>query len=53
MDRVAAKIAEEIRMLLKHDHLDADTGEQIPKHPAGGSGSGDAAASGDDLGRHR
>ena len=53
MDRVAAKIAEDVRMFLKHHHLYAGTGEQIPKHHAGGSASGDAATSGGDLGRHR
>jgi hypothetical protein len=49
---VAAEVAEEIGVLLQHHHLDAGAGEQVTKHHAGGSASGDAAARGDGFSRH-
>ena len=49
MDGVAAKVAQEVRVLFQHHHLDAGACQQIAEHHAGGSASGDAAASGDDF----
>ena len=43
MHGVAAKIAEEIGMLLQHDHVDASAAEQIAQHHAGGPAADDAA----------
>ena len=44
MHRVAAKVAQEIVVLLKHDDLDAGSREQERQHHAGGSATGDAAS---------
>ena len=35
MDRVAAKVAEEIGVLLQHDHVDAGARQQEARHHAG------------------
>ena len=43
MNRVAAEIAEEIGVLLQHDHVDASTSQQEPQHHSGGAAAGDAA----------
>src|SRR6516225_2426560 len=49
---VAAKVTEEVRVLLQHDNLDASTGEKEPEHHSGGASSYDAAALGDRPCRH-
>ena len=49
MDRVAAKIAQEIGMFLQHDHIDAGARQQKPEHHPGRSAADDAAAAGDCL----
>ncbi len=36
MDRVAAEIAQEVFVLLEHDHVDAGAGEQQRRHHSGG-----------------
>ncbi len=43
MHGVAAKIAEEIRMLFQHHDIDAGAAEQIAEHHAGGPAADDAA----------
>ena len=44
MHGVAAKIAEEIRMLFQHHDIDPGAAEQIAQHHAGRSAADDAAA---------
>ena len=44
MDRVAAKIAQEVGVLFEHKDVDPRAGEQKPQHHAGGATAGDAAA---------
>ena len=44
MDRVAAKIAQKIRMLFENDRIDAGAGKEKPEHHPGGSAADDAAA---------
>src|SRR3546814_1793727 len=41
MDGVAAEVAQEIGMLLEHDHIEARAGEQEAEHYPGRSASGD------------
>ena len=41
MDGVAAKVAEEIGVLLQHEHIDAGAGEQESAHHAGRPSAGD------------
>ena len=53
MDRVAAKIAKEIRVLLQHDDIDSGAGQEKRRHHAGGPAADDAAAGGESLGRGR
>ena len=36
MDGVAAEVAQEVGVLLQHDHIDAGTGEQEAEHHPGG-----------------
>ncbi len=43
MDRVAAKIAEEIGVLFEHQHIGACAGEDEAEHHAGGPSARDAA----------
>ena len=43
MDRVAAEIAEEIRVLLQHHDVDAGAREQKAQHHSRGAAAGDAA----------
>ena len=43
MNRVAAEIAEEVGVLLQHDHVDAGAREQKSQHHPGGAAAGDAA----------
>ena len=47
MNRVAAEIAEEIRVLLQHHDVDAGAREQESEHHSRGPAAGDAALSGD------
>ena len=51
MHGVAAKITEEIGVLLQHHDIDAGTSEQIAKHHAGRSAADDAAADFSDVRR--
>ena len=44
MHGVAAKIAEEIRVLFQHHDIDPGAPEQIAEHHAGGPAADDAAA---------
>jgi hypothetical protein len=44
MDRVAAKIAQEVGVLLEHRHVDAGARQQIAQHHAGGAAAHDAAS---------
>ena len=43
MDRVAAKVAEEVTVFLQDHDLDAETGEQIAEHDPRRAATGDAA----------
>jgi hypothetical protein len=43
MNRIAAKIAQEIGVLFKNDHGNAGAGEQITQHHACGATARDAA----------
>ena len=52
MDGVAAEIAEEVGVLLEHDHVDAGARQQEAQHHAGGSAADDAAAAALSRGRH-
>ena len=52
MDGVAAKIAEEIGVLLEHEHIDAGTREQEAQHHSRRTAADDAAANGKGFG-HR
>jgi hypothetical protein len=45
VDRIAAKVAQEIGMFLQHDDIDAGARKQKSKHHARWTASGDAAAS--------
>ena len=47
MHGVAAKVAQEVAVLLQHHHIDAGAREQEAQHHAGRPAAGDAAASGD------
>ena len=47
MNRVAAKIAEEIRVLLQHHDVDAGARQQKAEHHPRRSAAGDAALRGD------
>ena len=47
MNRVAAEIAEEVRMLLQHHDVDAGAREQKSEHHSRRSAAGDAALRGD------
>jgi hypothetical protein len=44
MNRIAAKVAQEIGMFLQHDDIDAGARKQKSKHHARWTASGDAAA---------
>src|SRR6266478_8898641 len=44
MNRIAAKVAKEISMLLEHDHRDARARQQKPEHHSGRATAGNAAA---------
>ena len=44
MDRVAAKIAEEVGVLFKHDRVDAGASEQKTEHHPGRAAARDDAA---------
>jgi hypothetical protein len=44
MNGVAAEIAEEIRVLLQHDHVHSGARQQEAEHHAGRPAAGDAAA---------
>ena len=52
VDRVAAEIAQEVRVLLQNDDIDAGAREQKAEHHAGGPAPGDDAVRGDGLHRH-
>ena len=52
MNRIAAKIAQEIAVLFQHQDFDAGARQQIPEHHAGRPAAGDAAAHGNFLRRH-
>ena len=52
MDGVAAEVAQEVGMLLEHEHIDAGAGEQKSAHHAGRPAAGDDAGGGDGLRRH-
>ena len=43
VDRVAAKVAQEVGVLLEHENLDAGPGEEEPEHHPGRPSTGDAA----------
>ena len=47
MNRIAAKIAEEIRVLFQHHNVDSGARQQKPEHHAGRAAAGDAALCGD------
>ena len=49
MDRVAAKIAQKIRVFFENDRIDAGAGKEKPEHHAGGSTADNAAAARDCL----
>ena len=53
MDGVAAEIAEEVRVLLEHDHVDAGAREKEAEHHAGRSAAGNAAARNERFRRRR
>ncbi len=44
MHRIAANVAEEIRVLLDHDHRNAGAGKQAAEHDAGRAATDDATA---------
>jgi hypothetical protein len=44
MDRVAAKIAQEIAVLLEHDNVNAGAGQQISEHHPRRPAPGDSVA---------
>ncbi len=44
VNRVAAKVAEEVAMFLEHDDVHAGAGEQIAEHHPGGAAAGNAAS---------
>ena len=44
MDRVAAKIAQEIRVFFQHDDIDAGAREQEAEHHAGRTAANDATS---------
>ena len=44
VDRVAAKVAQEVGVFLEHDHVDTGPREQVAEHHPGGPATGDAAA---------
>ena len=52
MDGIAAEVAQEVRMLFEHGHLDARAREQKSEHHACGSAAGDAASGDHGLRRH-
>ena len=52
MDRVAAEIAQEVGVLLEHDHVDAGARQKEAQHHAGGSAADDAAAAALSRRRH-
>jgi hypothetical protein len=43
MNRVAAKVAEEVGMLFKHDDFNSGARQKEPEHHAGRTAAGDAA----------
>jgi hypothetical protein len=47
MDGIAAKVAQEIRVLLEHDDIDAGTREQEAEHHPGRPAAGNAASGAD------
>src|ERR1700693_1803239 len=49
MDRVAAKIAQKIRVFFENDRIDAGAGKEKPEHHPGRSAADDAAAAGECL----
>ena len=51
MDGVAAKVAQEIGVLLQHHDVDAGAGQQETEHHAGWAAAGDGAGGGNGL-RH-
>ena len=53
MDRVAAKIPQEVRVLFQHGHFHALPGEKQPQHHARRPAAGDAAAHGHCFIGHR
>src|SRR5208283_2959719 len=53
MDRVAAKIAKEIRVLFEQEDIDAGARQKKSRHHAGWPAAGDAAAGRQSLGRAR
>jgi hypothetical protein len=50
MHRIAAKIPEEVGVLLQHRDIDAGASQQISQHHAGGTAADDAAPRGDGAG---
>jgi hypothetical protein len=52
VDGVATKVAQEVGMLLEHDHVDAGTRQQEAEHQAARPASDDAATGGNLLGCH-
>jgi hypothetical protein len=52
MDGIAAKIAQEVRMLFEHQHFDARPREEVSQHHARWPTAGNAAPDGDLLRRH-
>jgi len=43
MDRVSPKVAQEVRVLFEHSHLDPGSREEVPGHHAGRAAARDAA----------
>ena len=52
VDGVAAEVAQEIGVLLEHEHVDARAREQEAEHHAGGAAAGNGASRGYGLRRH-
>jgi hypothetical protein len=52
MHRIAAKIAEEVVVLLQHGYVNTGSCEQIAQHHAGRAASNDATGGGYSLVRH-
>jgi hypothetical protein len=53
MNRIAAKITQEIAMLLQNNHIDARPRQKITRHHSSGTSANDATSSAQALNRFR